>query len=285
LLLIPVNGLGITTWEIGACGVLATELYFRKVKLASAALALAPWLYLALGIQMAIVYNMAIVSVRPFNLYDSFFQRLDATIFGVSVAGISHSVASFSHASPSLYLSAEIIYFAIGGVMGAALLFLCMAGDCHAAFQMAGTIVTAYYLSLMVFWAWPSHGPYLLDPVNALSGTNIFSIQQALHKDAAALYHHRDWVSPVFGYFVAFPSMHVVQPLIAGWYLRRWRRVSQLVFAYCGLLVFAIIILEWHYLVDILGGILIAVLATMLASISWGSLPFWRSKPDLVTEI
>jgi hypothetical protein len=35
--------------------------------------------------------------------------------------------------------------------MGAAILFLCLAGDKRAAFQMGGAILIAYYVSLAVF--------------------------------------------------------------------------------------------------------------------------------------
>jgi hypothetical protein len=48
--------------------------------------------------------------------------------------------------------------------------------------------------------------------------------------------------------------MHIAQPIIAAWSLRRWPRASALAFAYCALLVPCILILEWHYFVDILSG-------------------------------
>jgi hypothetical protein len=258
LLLVPIFGLRSGTL-VCAVGVVILEFYYRRGSWASASAALVPWAYLAFGIQMAFIYNSAIVSVRSFNLYDPFFQRLDALIFGISVAKISHAASRF-------YAPAEMVYYAMGGVMGAALLFLCLAGDRRAAFRMAGAIVTAYYVSLLVFWAWPSNGPYSLNPTNFPDSMITGSAQSASYFNAAALYHHKNWESPALGYFVAFPSLHVAQPLIAGWFLSRWRRVSLLIFGYCGLLVPAIIVLQWHYLVDIVGGLVIAALAIGLVS-------------------
>jgi hypothetical protein len=278
LTLLPLLGRSNNVWLIWLCGLVVGEFYFRNGPWASVISVLAPWIYLTIGLQTAFAYNTAIVSVRPFNLYDPFFRWLDGALFHISVANISH-------AASILYAPAEIVYYAMGGVMGAALIFLCLAGDRPRAFEMAGAILTAYYLSLLVFWAWPSNGPYSLDPGSLPTSTFTGAIQHASYANAAALYHHRAWLAPVYGYFVAFPSMHVAQPLLAGWFLRRWRRVSVLIFVYCGLLVAAILVLEWHYLVEIIGGILIAALSIALASISLGHLPFWLSKSRHIAPV
>ena len=52
-----------------------------------------------------------------------------------------------------------------------------------------------------------------------------------------------------------FPSMHVAHAAIAMWFCRRWTRISKLLLIYNVVLVPVILLLEWHYLVDILGGI------------------------------
>src|SRR5665811_1639699 len=84
--------------------------------------------------------------------------------------------------------------------------------------------------------------------------------------NASALYHHATRITPPLGYYVAFPSVHVAQPLIAAWFLRKWRRASMIVAGYCGLLVPAIIILQWHYVIDIIAGLAVAALAVWLAT-------------------
>jgi membrane-associated phospholipid phosphatase len=63
-----------------------------------------------------------------------------------------------------------------------------------------------------------------------------------------------------------FPSMHLAQASIAAWFLRKWRGVSSIVCAYFALLVVAIIILRWHYVVDILGGLVLAALGAWIVS-------------------
>jgi hypothetical protein len=49
-----------------------------------------------------------------------------------------------------------------------------------------------------------------------------------------------------------------VQPLIVLWFLRRWKRMVAVLAVYDVFLVPAILMLEWHYFVDMLGGIAIA---------------------------
>jgi membrane-associated phospholipid phosphatase len=132
------------------------------------------------------------------------------------------------------------------------------------AFQFSGAILTAYFLSLVIFTILPAQGPFI--DASLPPNTITASIQHSSLNNATILYHHRGWIDPPRAYYVAFPSMHLAQPLIAAWFLRRWRGVSAIVCAFCALLAVAIVILRWHYLVDIVGGLVVAVLAVWIVS-------------------
>ena len=265
LVILPNFGFGLQGWLLCFVSIIAAEFHFRGARWRAALNTLIPWIYLTIALQIVLVWNATIVSVRHYNLYDAFFQHMDWVLFHISVQHIAHS-----HFASVLYRPAEAIYYAMPGVMGAALLFLCVAGDCSAAWDFAGSIALAYYLSLILFFLFPANGPFTLDPTPLPAFLPTASIQHASKINPLLLYHHSAWIASAYGYFIAFPSMHIVQPLLAGWYLRRWKRVSALVFAYCALLVASILILEWHYAVDILGGILVAIAAAWLAPISLG---------------
>lgn len=62
-------------------------------------------------------------------------------------------------------------------------------------------------------------------------------------------------------YFIGRPCMHLVQPIIVLWYLRTWKRMAAVLLAFDLLLIPAILILEQHYVVDMLGGVAVAILA------------------------
>ena len=257
---------------IAIAGLAIAEFVYRQGDWKRAADALLPWLYLAVGIDVALAYSSVIVTLRPCMEYDALFNSLDAHLmFGVTVAGLSRDAAL-------LYAPAEYIYYSIGGVMGAAILFLCLAGDRRAAFQMSGAILTAFYLSLALFYIFPAQGPFIA----AGLPPHLFTaaIQHASLMNATALYHHAGWITPPRAFYVAFPSMHVAQPLIAAWFLRRWRGVFAIIAGYCALLVASIVILQWHYAVDILGGLAVAALAIAIVSAGAGRFNFSAERPS-----
>jgi membrane-associated phospholipid phosphatase len=98
--------------------------------------------------------------------------------------------------------------------------------------------------------------------------------------NATTLYHHSGWITPPRAYYVAFPSMHVAQPLIAAWFLRRWRAVFAIIAGYCALLVASIVILQWHYAVDIPGGLAVAALAIAVVSAGAGRFNVTAERPS-----
>jgi membrane-associated phospholipid phosphatase len=70
-------------------------------------------------------------------------------------------------------------------------------------------------------------------------------------------------VSPVSisDYYIGFPSMHVAMPVIALWYIRQQKQLFGVLIVFDLLIVLGVLLLEWHYFLDILGGIAVAVAA------------------------
>src|SRR5205807_2768821 len=62
-------------------------------------------------------------------------------------------------------------------------------------------------------------------------------------------------------YFIAFPSLHIALPIIVLWFMRRWKRIVWFLLAFDVVLVPAILVLEWHYIVDLIGGAAVAAIA------------------------
>jgi PAP2 superfamily len=65
-------------------------------------------------------------------------------------------------------------------------------------------------------------------------------------------------------FYIAFPSMHIAQPLIVLWFLRSMKTVVRSLLAYDFLMIFSTVLLQWHYLVDLIGGALVAIIAIKL---------------------
>jgi len=65
-------------------------------------------------------------------------------------------------------------------------------------------------------------------------------------------------------YYIAFPCMHLAQPIIMFWYLREWKRLAALLLVFDLALIPSILLLEQHYLVDLIGAVVVALAAILM---------------------
>ena len=239
------------------------EFHERKHQLRQAAGAvLLPALYVLAGFLLVPAYNDIIATVRFNFAYDAAFNAMDRwMLHGWSVSDLSHwAIGRFPL---PFFRFLEFIYFGMFPQIGAALLLASVSGGKNRGLQFVGTILMAYYLALGLFYLWPSQGPYSLDPGHfprVPATLQVYAIQQNMMASALALWNHVP-TERLSGYFIGFPCMHIAQPLIVMWFLRRWKRMLIFLCAYDCLLIVSILLLEWHYLVDIIAGILVAGIA------------------------
>ncbi len=229
-----------------------------------------PATYLFAGLVVLFCYNDLIASVRYYGSYDAAFNRLDAFLFhGLTVSALVH--LALAHFPLSFFEFLEIIYYGMFTQIGAAFIITALCFGRKRSFEFAGTLLTAYYISLGIFFIWPSIGPFAFCPIHPANYPHTlatYDFQQIGLEKARALWTHQP-TSPVnTDFFIAFPSMHIAQPLIILWFLRKWRRIAAILIAYDVLLLAAIILLEWHYFVDLLGGALVAAVAIAMINFS-----------------
>jgi hypothetical protein len=224
---------------------------------------LLPASYLFAGFLLVLAYNDVFVAVHRNFAYDSTFNAIDKWILrGWSVSDLSHwAVRTF----PLTFF--QFLEFGMFPQIGAGIILVSLYQGKSRALQLVGTILMAYYLALGLFYLWPSQGPYYLCPghFSRFPGTlQAYSIQRILIEHAFALWNHVPIRRLSSDYFIAFPCMHIAQPLIVMWFLRRWRRMLLVLCAYDILLIGSILLLEWHYLVDIFAGVVVAGIAIVI---------------------
>jgi hypothetical protein len=233
----------------------------ERGKLRSVRQVLLPSLYLFAGFLLVFAYNDIIASIRfPFAC-DSAFNAMDRWLLnGGSISGLSHwAVQSFPL---PFFRFLEFIYFGMFPQIGAGIILVTLYDGRQRGLEFVGTILMAYYLALGIFYLWPSQGPYYLSGPHFprfLGTLETYSIQDTLTAHAQAIWNHAPIRRISTDYFIAFPCMHIAQPLIVMWFLRRWKRMLIALSVYNTVLIVAILFLEWHYLVDIIGGVLVAV--------------------------
>lgn len=130
--------------------------------------------------------------------------------------------------------------------------------------RFIAAIMTAYYVGLILFYFVPAAGPYYLAAHDPLAQKYLEGgeIQFARMLDAFRMHHSIAMISS--DYFIAFPCLHIAQPLIVLWYLRDWKRVALVLGLYDVVLVPSILLLQQHYVVDLVGGVGVAALAVFM---------------------
>lgn len=274
LLLVYLAILGwLFAWDVAAVLLVDTialiEFLERRTRpLQSLGAVLLPALYLFAGVLLVFAYNDIIASVHFSFAYDPVFDVMDKWILrGSSVADLSHWAAQTF--PPSFFRLLEIIYFGLFPQMGAAMILIALYEGKSHSLQYIGTILMAYYLTLFLFFFWPSQGPYYLRPTDfSQHSANLQAelIQKILVARALARWDQVPLHFISSDYFIGFPSMHVALPLIVMWFLRRCRPLVIALCAYNSLLIVSILLLEWHYIVDIIGGALVAGAAILITN-------------------
>jgi hypothetical protein len=226
-----------------------------------------PSAYLFFGFLMVLAYNCAVVSAHFNFAYDPALAAIDRWLLG------GHSVSELTHWAVrvfplSFFQGLEFIYFGMFPQIGAAIILLALGENRGRAMQFVGTLLVSYYLALVIFYIWTAQGPFYLCPDHFSrfpASLQTYKIQKTIIADALALWHHNPISRISTDYFIALPCMHIVQPLIVMWFLRRWRRIVVVLAAYDVLLLVAIFLLEMHYVVDVLAGVLVAALAIAIS--------------------
>jgi hypothetical protein len=229
--------------------------------------ALIPALYLFVGVVLVAAYNDVAVSSRPYVSYDAFFERLDWRILGgATVPGMVHHVVRFLPLNTYKFLE-FVYYYCMFPQIGAAMLLIAFYDGRRETFRFVGALLTAYYLAIALFWMWPSQGPFFLCPEHFAQfpvSLRTYAVQRRLLSQASWLWAGKGFGGVSLDYYIAFPSMHIAAPLIVAWFLRRWKRILGFLLVIDLFIATAVVLLEWHYVVDMLGGLAVAGLSILI---------------------
>jgi len=247
-----------------------------------------PALYLFFVITLVYAFNHALAGIRYAGTYDGVFSHLDWLLFHVNVSHIAHWC--LSHFPAWIFTLLELSYFGMYGRIGAVLILIALLGNQQYAVKYVRALLICYTIATAIFILCPVKGPYSICPVHLSSYPRwlpTFWTQETLLIKARALFAHHLTpdvsLTSIDDYYIGFPSLHTALPLIGIWFLRPWKRIAGvMLFLFLVLLVPALILLEWHYLVDVLGGVATAFLAIWITDrISTESLQNDLQKADL----
>lgn len=229
-----------------------------------------PALYLFCGLVVVSLFNHALAGIRYAATYDELFSRLDQLVFHANVANIVHW--SMSHLPLGFFRFLEVVYYGMFAQITATLVFIVLRGNQHYGVRYVRTLLTCYAIAVTVFAICPVKGPYSIGMLHQMTyprSLPTFWAEEGFLERVRALYAHNltpDMLWVTFkDYYVGFPSLHTALPIVALWFLRPWKKLARpLVFCYVVLLLPSIVLLEWHFLMDIAGGFVTAFLSIWL---------------------
>jgi PAP2 superfamily len=219
--------------------------------------------YLFIGLIVVFSYN-DIVAALKFNFHaDEQLNRVDAWMLsGWTVSRLAHLVAA--HVPMRTFDVMTVIYFLLFPALGSTLVFLALQCGAMRAIQFVGALMTAYVAVVGCFYLIPAVGPFVICADHFSVFPNAMKMYAGQYEYIEILKgymagHRPEILAP--HYFAALPCMHIVQPMIALWFLRPWKRLAAIFVVFNIALVPCILLLEQHYLIDLIAAIPLIVVA------------------------
>jgi hypothetical protein len=197
------------------------------------------------------------------------YLRLDSILLlGSSVSEIAHIV--MGQLPVFFYRILEGIYFGMFAQLGAGIFLIAAAYGKRRSLAYVGTLLTAYYLALLVFFVWPAGAPVAACE-NHFSrfpeSTALYNVQRADVDKPRLLFSRTATPAIDTDYYIPLPCMHITLPLIMLWFVRKWRRMFAVLLVYDAMLFVSILLLEQHYLIDLIAGVIAAAVAIALVQV------------------
>ena len=231
-----------------------------------------PAAYLFIGLIVAFSYN-DIVAALKFDFHaDAQLNHVDAWMMrGLTVSRLAHLVAA--HVPLRTFDAMTFIYFLLFPALGSTLVFLALQAGAARAMQFVGALMTSYVVVVGCFYLIPAVGPFVICadhfsvfPITMKMYAGQYEYIEVLKGYMAG--HRPEVLAP--HYFAALPCMHIVQPMIALWFLRPWKRLAGIFVVFNIALVPCILLLEQHYVIDLLAAIpLMALAIGLIEGFEW----------------
>lgn len=224
---------------------------------------LVPAAYFVFGFLLVMTYNDLIASLRFDGQADAILARIDSWLL------MGNTVTSWAHWTlthfPGSFKWIQLVYFVTFSLMGACMVILGVSAGLRRSMQFVAALLTAYYIALLFFFLVPATGPYITDHSSLWPKDSLVYILQQTY--SAELPRFRLGYRPGrigADYFMAFPCMHLIQPLIVLWFLRERRALAWIVAGYTIVLAPCIVLLEEHYVIDLIASVPVAAIAIIL---------------------
>jgi membrane-associated phospholipid phosphatase len=208
------------------------------------------------GIWIVVFTNVLSVLIQlaarsPYPLVDQELARLDAQMHFATTSAIAIAARV-----PALRISLILSYALTGPLMIVAVLLPAICGYANASRRYMLGIVLAGILTAAAFAIWPAAGPWTTEGYAPTKGQAVVTAYLEQLKSPGSVTLDMEDAG-----IVAFPSFHVLLAILTAVALSAipWLRVPAWALAF--LVALSTLTTGWHYLVDIIGGIVFAIVS------------------------
>ncbi len=210
---------------------------------------------------------------------DALIVELEKTLFGKPIHRLVVQWATNFSWSGALF---DEVYFMLFQHMAVASIFLSARGLRRERAKLWSSICICYLLGGPAYYLLPALGPAYFEPETfselSLKGTVTRNILEVLRNNTEAMRSGQEIGITPYSFIACMPSLHMAHELVMLWYSRFSRPFLALSFLFTILTSLAVMVLGWHYFVDILGGALLALLSVFLVERFGSGFPV--SQPD-----
>jgi len=194
------------------------------------------------------------VQATPFSPIDAQLVKADAW-FGVDLP----MLMAWTHAHPFLHHWLTKIYYSmVTELLLIPIILICLnARRTLSIFFIA--ILTSFFVGALIYYFFPTMAP------SGIFHSPYFTKAQYHTSDAFFQVHHHLKITASDGGLVAFPSFHVIWASILTYCCRIKKYFFYPALIFNTLLILATLLLGWHYLMDVLTGIALAMIAIYIA--------------------
>jgi membrane-associated phospholipid phosphatase len=137
-----------------------------------------------------------------------------------------------------------------------------MRGDISASRRFVLGIAAAAIITAIAFWRWPAVGPWTVEGYPPTRPQAAVAAYIARLRSSLPVTADMDDAG-----IVSFPSFHVALTVIAAFALRRVPVLRIFAWVLCGLICISTITTGWHYGIDVVGGLMVALVS--IAALWW----------------
>lgn len=198
--------------------------------------------------------------------------------FGGAVGGqpLHRVIAAWASTHPDFVVLCDRVYFRLFSHMAVVSCFLTGLGRPDTRQRYLSALSVAYVAGACLYFVLPALGPVYADPeafafLRALP-LDVNEVQPLLLRSTNAVREGRCDGIATYAYIAAMPSLHLAHELVMLFYARASRAFFAANALFTALTAVAVVVLGWHYGIDILGGAVLAALSIAVAE--WRRIPW-----------